>query len=364
MMGQTVTFHRSAVLELARGPWATLWLVTPALQAEALRPLLPHLDRAGAQVRVLTDLSLEALVDGRVELAALQRLKALPSCEVRGLPELAACLYAAEGGPALVSAAPLTVAGLDGLRTYGVLLPDSAPVLEDLNRWWAAAEQLSPVEWSALADRVGQRRDAHRIGAEIARLGAFVRVSTRGTRRSRKLDPRDFGMAVVGAGPRVRPLDLMFYKLDVVTRAKEELDSILAENGLEWNGQYLVPRRFLEQEWPRLFAEKERQLNERLKSPENRGLLKEQLQEARRQLESFFGELYPWIDADGLAPELWVEVQTTKVLSEAVVETVLEESGLEYRVLTILPEDRRSMEELDLLLQDPKLRSVQLTFPL
>lgn len=38
--------------------------------------------------------------------------------------------------------------------------------------------------------------------------------------------------------------------LDMVTRAKEELDAELAEHGLEWNGQYLVPRRFLEHDWP------------------------------------------------------------------------------------------------------------------
>jgi hypothetical protein len=293
----------------------------------------------------------------------LQRLKALPRCEVRGLPDLSACLYAAEGGPAIVSAAPLTLDGLDGPRNYGVRLPSSEPVLDDLRRWWEGAHQLSPVEWSALADRVGQQQDARRIGAEIARLGAFVRVSARGTRRSRKLDPRDFGVTAM-AGGRIRSVDVLLYKLDVVTKAKEELDAILGEHGLEWNGQYLVPRRFLEQEWPHLFAARVRKLNERLNSPEQRALLKEQIHQARQEIEGFFSEIYPWVDGEGQPADLWVEVQTTRVLSEAVVDTVLEESGLEYRVLTILPEDRRSVEELDLLLQDPKLRSVQLTFPL
>ncbi|MFZ5828027.1 MAG: hypothetical protein ACOY94_27290 [Bacillota bacterium] len=363
MMGQTVTFHRAALLELTRGEWQTLWLVTPSLQAEALRPLLPHLHREGAVIRVLTDLSYEAMVDGRVELAALERLRSLPGCEVRGMPDLGACLYAADPGPAVVSGAPLTLDGLDGQRQYGIHLPGSAPVLGDLARWWEAAHQLSPVEWSALADRVGRRHDAHRIGSEIARLGAFVRVSARGTRRSRKLDPKDFGVATMGS-PRVRPMEILLYKLDLVTKAKEELDAELAEHGLEWNGQYLVPRRFLENEWPRLFAAREKQLNDRLNSPDQRAALKAQLHQARRDLEGFFGELYPWVDADGMAADIWVEVQTTRLLSEAVIDTVLQEGGLEYRVLTILPEDPRSMEELDLLLQDPKLRSVQLTFPL
>lgn len=363
MMGQMVTFHRTALLELVRGPWTLLWLVSPALQAEALRPLLPHLNREGAVVRVLTDLSYEGLAEGRVELAALQQLRNLPSCEIRGLPDLSACIYAAEEGPALVTGAPLTLAGLDGHRQYGTLLTESGPALADLARWWQVGHQLSPVEWSALADRVGQRQEASRIGAEIARLGAFVRVSARGTRRSRKLDPRDYGVTPA-SGARVRSLDLRLYTLDVVTRAKEELDAILAEEGLEWNGQYLVPRRFLEHEWPRLFAQRERALADRLNSPEQRALLKEQLHQARQELEAFFGELYPWVDAEGQSAEMWVSIQSTRVLSEALITTVLEEGGLEYRVLTILPEDRRSVEELDALLQDPKLRSVQLTFPL
>ncbi len=364
MMGQTVQFHRTALLELVRGPWTTLWLVTPQLQAEALRALLPHLAREGAQVRVLTDLSHEALTDGRVELAGLQQLKALPDCEIRGLPDLSAHLYAAEGGAVIVSGAPLTVAGVDGHRSYGALLQESEPVLADLRRWWEMAHQLSPVEWSALAERVGERADAARVGAEIARLGAFVRVSVKGTRRSRRLDPKDFGVAQVGGGPRPRPLDVTFFKLDLVSRAKEELDAILAEHGLEWNGQYLVPRRFLEQEWPRLFAAREKRLRERLGSPESKTQLKEQLAQARSELQGWFGEIYPWIDAEAIPADVWVEVQTTRFLSEAVISDVLEEGQLEYRVLTILPEDRRSVEELDLLLQDPKLRSVQLTFPL
>lgn len=363
MVGQTVTFHRTAVLDLIRGPWRTLWLVTPALQAEALRPLLPHLAREGAVVRVLTDLSYEALGDGRVELAALQRLRELPGCEIRGLQDLSACLYAAAEGPALVSGAPLTLAGLDSPRNYGVALTDPTPVLNDLAAWWDSAHQLSPVEWEALADRVGFRREAYRVGAEIARLGAFVRVSTHGTRRSRKLDPRDFGIAGVADG-RIRPLDIQLFKIDLVTRAKEELDAILADRGLEWNGQYLVPRRFLEQDWPRIFAGRERQLNDRLHAPEHMALLKGQLSQARRELERYLAELYPWVEAEGVSADRWVELQATRILSEAMAEDVLGESGLEYRVLTILPEDERSVAELDQLLQDPKLRSVQLTFPL
>jgi hypothetical protein len=207
-----------------------------------------------------------------------------------------------------------------------------------------------------------QRLEARTLGDEIARVGGFVRVAMRGTRRTRRLDPREFGVPEGEWGRAVRPVEVALYKLDEVIRAKDDLDALLAENGLEWNGYYLVPRRFLEHEWPRLFANRERQLKERLNSPDGRAALKSQLSQARRELEAFFGELYPRADSQGMTSEVWIDMQATRVLTETVSSTFLEESGLEYRVLTILPEDPRSVEELQRLLQDPKLRSVQLTF--
>lgn len=362
MTGLPVPFHRAALLELVRGPWQTLWVVTPALQLEALRVLLPHLEREEGQVRVLTNLTHQAIGDGRVELAALQRLKRIANCEVRGIPDLSACVYAAEGGAAIVSGAPLTLEGLDGPHHYGVHLPDSGPITGDLQRWWEQAHQLSPAEWSALGQRVKLLRDAFRVGSEIARLGAFVRVSARGTRRTRKLDPRDFGVVALGSS-RIRPVDVLLYKLDLINKAKEELDGVLAERGIEWNGHYLVPRRFLEQEWPGIFASRQRQLDEALHAPECEASLQEQLALARRELTSFLGDLYPLVDSEGLPADRWVEVQSGRIISEELPGTALREAGLEYRVLTILPEDRRSVDEMDLLLQNPRLRSVQLTFP-
>lgn len=350
------------MLELVRGPWQLLWLVSPALQLEALRPLLPHLEREGGQVRVLTDLTHQAIGDGRVELAALQRLKRLENCEIRGIPDLSACLYAVQAGPAIVSGAPLTLEGLDGQHQYGVRLPDSGSITADLQHWWDGAHQLSPAEWSALGHRVKLLRDAYRVGSEIARLGAFVRVSARGTRRTRKLDPRDFGVVALGSS-RIRPVDVLLYKLDLINKAKEELDGLLAERGIEWNGHYLVPRRFLEQEWPSLFTARQRQLDEALHAPECGAALQEQLAQARRELTSFLGDLYPLVDSEGLPADRWVEVQSGRIISEELTETALNEAGLEYRVLTILPEDRRSIDEMDQLLQNPRLRSVQLTFP-
>ncbi|WP_374712076.1 hypothetical protein [Symbiobacterium terraclitae] len=362
MAGRPVSFLRTALLELVQGPWRQLWLVSPALHLEALRPLLPHLEREGGEVMVLTDLSHQAIGEGRVELAALKRLKRLPGCEVRWLTDLGACVYAAAGGSAVVGSGPLTPEGLEGSRQYGVVLDDSGPVLADVLAWWESARRLSPQEWLALEDRVALRRDAYRVGAELSRLGAFVRVSARGTRRSRRLDPKDFGVLAMG-GVRLRPMDVTLCRLDVVSRAKDDLDALLAEKGLEWNGQYLVPRRFLEQEWPAIFAARERQLAAQLDDPEQKAALEAQLREAREVVSAFLGDLCPFVDAGDTPADAWVREQCARLVPDDMAQAIRAEAGLEYRVLTILPEDRRSVEELDQLLQHPRLRSVQLTFP-
>jgi hypothetical protein len=227
---------------------------------------------------------------------------------------------------------------------------------------WAAAAPLTEAEWADLAVATSQRLEARTLGDDIARVGAFVRVSVRGTRRSRRLDPREFGVAEGDWGRAVRPVEVALFKLDELIRAKDELEGVLAERGIEWNGYNLVPRTFLERDWPRIFAVRERQLRERLQSPEGQLALKSQLATARRELEAFFGDIYARAEANGMPAELWVETQVTRLLAETVSNTILDDTGLEYRVLTILPEDARSVDEMQRLLHDPKLRSVQLTF--
>lgn len=364
-MVQVVLFHRGALLEMVRGPWTELWLVTPRVGADAVGLLLPHLQRAGVRVRVITDVTVDRLADGVVDLMALQGLRGVAGCEVRTLEGLTACLYAAgPDGPALVTGAPLTLEGLDGPGSCGALLADATPVLADLERMWAAAKPLSDEEWADLALQSSQRLETRSLGDEIGRVGAFVRVSVHGTRRSRRLDPREFGVPQGDWGRAVRPVEVALFKLDEVIRAKDDLEGILADRGVEWNGYYLVPRHFLDKEWPRIFDARERQLRGRLHSPEGQAALKAQLNTARAELEAFFGEIYPRADSEGMPAELWVQTQATRLLAEAVSSSILEESGLEYRVLTIVPEDPRSAAELHRLFQDPKLRSVQLTFPI
>jgi hypothetical protein len=362
-MVQTVRFHRKALLDLARGSWETAWLVAGRIGLDAVTLLLPHLKRPGARLFVLTSLDPGRLAEGKLDLGALQLLRSLPGCELRHLPDLAACVYAfGPAGGALVTGAQLTMEGLDGAYTHGALFEDPTETLSELAQWWERALPVDDDAWNHLVVETSQRLEARTLGDEIARVGGFVRVAMRGTRRTRRLDPREFGVPEGEWGRAVRPVEVALYKLDEVIRAKDDLDALLAENGLEWNGYYLVPRRFLEHEWPRLFANRERQLKERLNSPDGRAALKSQLSQARRELEAFFGELYPRADSQGMTSEVWIDMQATRVLTETVSSTFLEESGLEYRVLTILPEDPRSVEELQRLLQDPKLRSVQLTF--
>jgi hypothetical protein len=364
-MVETVRFQRKALLELTRAPWSTFWIAAGSLSAEAVALLLPHLRISGTSVRVITRLEPGRMAEGKVDPGALEMLRALPGCEIRHLPDLAACIYAAgPDGPALVTSVPLTLEGLDSDWAMGTMVLDGTPVVDDLERMWAAAEPFSEAAWVQLALETSQRQEARSLAEEIARVGGFVRVSVRGTRRTRRLDPREFGVPEREWGRAVRPVEVAFYKLDDVSRAKEDLDALLAEHGVEWNGHYLVPRHFLERDWPRLFAARERQLKERLDSPEAQAELKRQLGEARRELEAFFGELYPRAETQGLSAEVWIDQQVTRVLTETISTTILEESGLEYRVLTILPEDPRSVEELQRLLQDQKLRSVQLTFHL
>ncbi|MGE5673897.1 MAG: hypothetical protein ACM3XM_08410, partial [Mycobacterium leprae] len=362
-VSRSVQYHRSALVNLLRSPWTEFWIATGSLDAESVALLLPYLQREGAAVRLLTDLSPAGLSDGRVDPAILDFLRQLPGCEVRSLSGLSACVYAAAGGEALITSAPLTLEGLDAPHHYGILTDDSEAVLADLNRWWSVASEISDEAWAAMVADTVRRRQAAGLRDEISTLGAFVRVSVKGTKRSRRLDPREFGVNPAEWGRAVRPVEVALYKLDDVIRAKEELEAVLAQEGLEWNGYYLVPRHFLELEWPRLFANRERELRDRLQSAEGRAILKAQLADARRDLELFLSEWYPRAETGDLDAQTWIDMQATRVLAEAVSESILEESTLEYRVLTILPEDRRSIEEMEQLLQDPKLRSVQLTFP-
>jgi hypothetical protein len=354
----SVTLQRSALLALVRSSADELWLVTPSIREDGLALILPFLqDRP---VRVITLLDAEQIASGRSDMAALSALRALPGCEMRHLTGLEACLYAARGGMALVSAAPLSLAELDNDRSLGWLTREFD--VSQLETWWALARAPGEQRWQMLVDEVARRIEARAIGDDLRRIGAFIALSARGTRRTRRLDPREFGVSG-DWGRAVRPVEVALYQLDDVRRTREELESILARHGIAWNGLFLVPRHFLEKEWPRQFQLRERALKERLRSPEGQAALKEQLVRARSELTAFFTELYGRLPEPEETPvETWVNRQVTAVLADVVSDSILEGGDLEYRVLQIEPEDEKSARELRALLEDPKLRSLQLTF--
>lgn len=362
-MAQTVPFQRPAVMALVKQEWSQFWIAAPVLGLDALTLLLPHLKRKGGAVRLLTNLATDRLVDGRIDPAAVEALLRLKGFEMRSLPDLSGTILAAgPAGSALVSGATFTLEGLDGAHSSGVWLDEAGPVLADLAAWWEAARPVAEEDWAEIVRRAAMRIDSQRVGHEIAKIGAFVRVSVKGTRRTRRLDPREFGVTDPQWGPSIRPVELALYKLDDVIRAREELEAVLAERGVEWNGQYLLPRTFLEQDWPGIFELRCRQLRERLFSEEGQEGLRLQLRQARQGLETFLGGLVLRADTGELSKEAWIDQQATRVLAEVVSDSILAESGLEYRTLTILPEDERTLQEFHGLLHDPKLRSVQLTF--
>lgn len=356
-MSAPVTLQRSALLGLVRSAQTELWLVTPQIKLSGLDVILPYL--VGRPVRVLTILDAERFATGQSDLEALAALRAMSDCQVRSLSHLTACTYAARGGMALVSSAPLTLEGLDSEQAMGWLSRDFD--FATLEEWWSVGRSLSEQGWTALADDVRRRQKALALGDEIRRIGACISLSVRGARRTRRLDPREYG--VQGEwGRAVRPVEVALYQLDDVRRARDELEAILARNGSHWNGLYLVPRHFVEKEWPRLFAAREKALRERLRSPEGQAALKAQLSQARRELTAFFTELYDRLpEPPDTARQVWVETNITAVLADVVSESILENSELEYRVLQITPEDEKSARELRALLDDPKLRSLQLT---
>jgi hypothetical protein len=346
--------ERGLLRQVLAGGAGAIWAAVPRLDAGAVIWLLPLIKER--PLRLIT-----LLEPAQVDLGALAPLRALPTCEIRSLPRLHGAAWAVEGGLGLLTSASLTGEGLESGEHLATLLPESEALIAQLAAWWERAQPLGPVAWSHLGLAVAGAQEAARVAQEIRHLGGFLRLSVRGTKRSRRIDPREFGLQRP-TGRAVRPVEVSIYRLDDVIRAKEELEALLDERGLEWNGHYLLPRTFLEQEWPQIFAAKEAQLRERLLSPEGRASFRAQIDRARQELTEYFTALW----AEG-APaderrEAWVELQTEKLLAEAVSESVLEESGLEYRLLTILPEDPRSVAELAELLQHPKLRSIQLTF--
>lgn len=356
---------RRPLMDLLNAP-GLYYFITPAVDRAAVAAVLPLLQQPGVQLRALT-----VLEPGRLTgdaLAALAALRSLPGCEVRGLGHLGARVYLRADGDALVTSAALTAAGLDANLECGLRLDGAAAaaLAAEAGRWWEQGEPLTATLWDALDADVRRRRSLRDLSEAVASMGAFVRVSVRGTRRSFRLDPRDFGLE---AAPRaVRPVEVSVYVLPEVVRARDDLERVLAEHGVEWSGYYFVPRAFADTDWPRLFAAREQALREWTESAAGRAAIKAMLTRAGQELEAWFAALYEQLAFAGRQPQeprdAYARVQAMKLLSELDPTAPLENVSLEYRTLHIVPEDPRSLEEVQGLLAHPRFRSLQLTWRL
>lgn len=367
-IAEAISRLRRPLLDLlAAGP-GLYYFISPELDRTAVAWLLPLIQQPGMQIRVLTSLAPEHLAAQPSALDAVVALRGLPECELRGRDDLAARVYLRAGGDALVTSATLTGPALDANLEYGLRLraDAAATVQADAEGWWHEAQPLAAAAWEHLAGEVAGRRDLRRLTDELSRLGVFIRVSVRGTRRTRRLDPRDYGLA--GDTLRVGPVDLHIWAVPEVTRAREELERELLQVGAEWAGHVLVPRAYAEQEWPRLFAARQQELERWATSAGGLAAIGDSVRRARAAAERWFALLYDELAAVGQAPPepaaAYIAGQVDRLVGDADATTILENVGLEYRALQIVPEDDRSLAEVQDLLQHPRFRTLQQRWPL
>ena len=110
-----------------------LLIASPFLSERPLHrivEIVQHRQAEGpVQVGVVTNLAVDHLLSGSLDIAALLHLtQAIPDSTVTYLPGLHAKVYVADSRAAVVTSANLTNRGLAGNREYGVLLRDPALV--------------------------------------------------------------------------------------------------------------------------------------------------------------------------------------------------------------------------------------------
>jgi phosphatidylserine/phosphatidylglycerophosphate/cardiolipin synthase-like enzyme len=130
-----------APIELLTSPWLTafhnlvslakeeLLVVSPFLSNEPLKNILEIIrDKQSISINVVTNLAINSLLSGALDVAALLRFaQSVPNMTITYLPNLHAKVYIADTKVAVVTSANLTFNGLAGNYEYGVLLRD--PVL-------------------------------------------------------------------------------------------------------------------------------------------------------------------------------------------------------------------------------------------
>ncbi len=100
-------------------------------------------NRGDMHVSIVTNLAIDSLVSGSLDIAALLHLaKSLPGLAITYLPGLHAKVYVFDKGLAIVTSANLTRGGLTSNHEYGVLLRDPFYVskIQTLVGWLAVAQ--------------------------------------------------------------------------------------------------------------------------------------------------------------------------------------------------------------------------------
>lgn len=131
-------------LQLLASPWAStfydlvkvaqedLLITSPFISGEPIRKLVRIIsEKPSLKVHVVTNLAINSLLDGVLDISSLTDLvEMLPNSQLTYLPGLHAKVYIADDKAAIVTSGNLTNSGLISNYEYGVLLLNSADVVE------------------------------------------------------------------------------------------------------------------------------------------------------------------------------------------------------------------------------------------
>jgi phosphatidylserine/phosphatidylglycerophosphate/cardiolipin synthase-like enzyme len=160
-----------APIELVTSPWMAtfyelvgtaekeLLVASPYISNEPLKRIVEIIeDRQspdGVHVDIVTNLAIDSLLSGTVDVAALLYLaQSIPNSTVTYLPSLHAKIYVADTRVAVITSANLTNKGLAGNHEYGVLLHDPmlvSKVRTDLTKYASLGTLVSLETLTALS---------------------------------------------------------------------------------------------------------------------------------------------------------------------------------------------------------------------
>lgn len=131
-------------LQLLASPWAAtfydlirlaqedLLITSPFISGEPIRKLVGIIsEKPSLRLHIVTNLAIKSLLDGSLDIFSLTNLvEMIPSSKLTYLPSLHAKVYIADNKAAIITSGNLTNNGLIGNREYGVLLRNSADIIE------------------------------------------------------------------------------------------------------------------------------------------------------------------------------------------------------------------------------------------